>query len=71
MTSFKPEVIADSTGKWYGNGLRFATRKEAEVYVADLASRWLAVRDTRVIMTTDPASHRLIGGKAVALEAEK
>jgi hypothetical protein len=28
--SFKPEVQADATGKWYGNALRFATRAEAE-----------------------------------------
>ena len=27
--SFKPEVIADSSGKWSGNALRFATREEA------------------------------------------
>jgi hypothetical protein len=25
--SFKPEVIADSSGKWCGNALRFATPK--------------------------------------------
>ena len=24
--SFKPEVIADRSGKWTGNALRFATR---------------------------------------------
>jgi hypothetical protein len=28
--SFKPEVQTDSTGKWYGNALRFGTREEAE-----------------------------------------
>ena len=27
--SFKPEVIADSSGQWCGNALRFATREEA------------------------------------------
>jgi hypothetical protein len=26
--AWKPEVIADNTGKWYGNGLRFATKEE-------------------------------------------
>ena len=28
--SFKPEVIADTSIKWCGNALRFATREEAE-----------------------------------------
>jgi len=51
--SFKPEVIADGSGKWAGNALRFATRKEAEDWVADLALRWTLVRETRVIETPD------------------
>ena len=34
--SFKPEVIADSSGRWCGNALRFATREEAEANVQDL-----------------------------------
>jgi len=45
--SYKAEVIADSSGQWCGNALRFATRKEAEDNVADLMMRWLAVRETR------------------------
>ena len=44
--SFKPEVIADSSGKWSGNAVRFATRGEAEANVHDLMMRWFAVRDT-------------------------
>jgi hypothetical protein len=39
-TSFKPEVIADSSGKWSGNALRFATREEAKANVQDLMMRW-------------------------------
>jgi hypothetical protein len=31
--SFKPEVIADSGGKWCGTPQRFATKEEAEVQV--------------------------------------
>ena len=46
---FKAEVIADNSGQWAGNGLTFATREEAEVYVKDLASRWTSVRETRVV----------------------
>ena len=55
--SFAAEVIADSTGTWYGNQLRFATKKEAEAYARDLHSRWTAVRETRVVESTDPVNH--------------
>src|SRR5712671_7125079 len=47
--SFKPEVIADASGKWCSNALRFATREEAEANVQDLMIRWLAVRETRIV----------------------
>jgi hypothetical protein len=51
--SWAAEVIADGSGKFAGNGLRFATKEEAETYVADLASRWTLVRETRVVPSTD------------------
>lgn len=38
--SFAAEVIADNSGKWVGNGLRFATKDEAEKYAVDLMWRW-------------------------------
>lgn len=57
IVSFAPEVIADSSGKWCGNGLRFATRAEAEANVRDLEWRWTAVRATRVIESTDPVNY--------------
>jgi hypothetical protein len=50
--SWKPEVIANSSCKWCGNALRFATREEAETNVRDLM-RWFAVRDTRVVKSDD------------------
>ena len=43
--SWKPEVIADNTGKWVGNQLRFATREEAEVHAGDLVMRWTLVHE--------------------------
>lgn len=60
--SWKPEVIADSGGKWAGNALRFATRAEAEANVANLAARWLLVRDTRVVESDDPVNYRWVNG---------
>ena len=38
---------ADDSGRWTTNGLRFATKQEAEDYVSELAIRWTAVRETR------------------------
>lgn len=40
--SFKAEVIADGSGQWVANQLRFATDDEAKAYVKDLAWRWTA-----------------------------
>jgi hypothetical protein len=60
--SFKPEVQTDSTGKWYGNALRFGTREEAEAQVQDLMMRWFAVRETRVVECDDPANYRYVDG---------
>lgn len=57
--SFKAEVIADNSGKWCGNALRFATKEEAEIYVDDLMMRWTAVRDTRVVECDDPVTDML------------
>jgi hypothetical protein len=52
--SFKVEVIADSSGQWVGNGLRFATHDKAKVYGLDLALRWTAVRDFRIVKCSEP-----------------
>lgn len=63
--SWKPEVIADNSGKWAGNALRFATREEAEANVRDLAVRWYSVRKTRVVESEDPVKHAYIAGQVV------
>jgi hypothetical protein len=66
--SFRPEVIADETGKWLPNGLRFATREEAEANVRDLAFCWYAVRDTRVVACDDPVNYDYTSGKLVPVK---
>src|ERR1700736_463633 len=68
--SFKPEVIADTSGKWCGNALRFATRKEAEANVQDLMMRWFAVRETRVVESDDPVNYRYVDGPLESLTSE-
>ena len=59
--SWKPEVIADSSGKWCGNGLRFATQQEAEDNARDLSYRWTLVRDWRAVECDDPVNYRCVG----------
>jgi len=66
--SFKPEVIVDSSGKWCGTPLRFATREEAEANVRDLANRWFAVTDTRVVESDDPINYSWRNGTLIAVE---
>lgn len=63
--SWAPEVIADRTGKWVGNGLRFETKAEAEANVANLKARWTLVTDTRVVESTDPINYRWVPGKGL------
>lgn len=56
--SWAPEVIADSSGQWAGNALRFPTKEEAEANVRDLMGRWMLVRETRVVPSQDPPNYR-------------
>lgn len=60
--SFAPEVIADNSGKWSGNALRFATEAEAAEYVKNLSWRWLLVRETRVVPSPDPVNYSFRDG---------
>ena len=70
--SFAPQVIADNSGKFCGNSLRFATREEAEANVKDLESHWMLVRETRVVESEDPVNYAWVDGKVVdALDPAK
>lgn len=59
--SWKAEVTTTPDGAFSGNAVRFATAKEAEEYVADLAFRWILVRGTRVLPSDDPVNYRWNG----------
>lgn len=69
--SFKPEVIADSSGKWCGNALRFPTgsppRKRPK-------PRWLIwpvagfLCETRAVESDDPINYSWRNGKLIAVE---
>lgn len=70
MKSWKTEVVADNSGKFVSNGLRFATRKEAEEYAIDITWRWTLVRDTRVVESDDPVNYRFVDGRTERIENE-
>ena len=65
--SYKIEVIADDSGQWVSNALRFATEQEAQDYMDDLAGRWTLVQQTRVTETDDPATYEFKDGKVIQL----
>ena len=54
--SWKGEVIVDSSGKWVANACRFATWREATLYVNDLALRWTSVRQVRAVESDEPVN---------------
>lgn len=56
--SWKPEVLVSGESNWNGNALRFATKEEAEKNVADLFSRWMLVKETRVVEVDEPVNYR-------------
>lgn len=60
--SFAAEVIADDSGTFAGNSLRFASEAEADAYVKDLARRWTLVRETRVVQSDDPVNYKIENG---------
>jgi hypothetical protein len=68
-TSFKLKVIADRSGEWSCNAMRFATYAEARAYVLDLACRWTEVRETRVVEVDDEPNYRWTGRNAERIDA--
>ncbi len=61
--SWAPEVMTDS-GNWAGNGLRFATKEEAEMY----ATQFSSARNTRVIESFEPVNYRWDNGQVIRQE---
>jgi hypothetical protein len=70
VLSWKPQVIADDTGKWCGNGLAFATKEEAEANARDLMGRWILVTATRAVESDEPVNYRWTANGLEAVETE-
>jgi hypothetical protein len=54
--SWAVEVIADASGKWCGNGMRYPTYRAADAAGYGLSLRWTLVREYRVVMSEDPVN---------------
>ncbi len=52
-------TFGDAEGVYTGNGVTFATEKEAAVYVEDLAMRWTSVKDFRVVGKDEPVNREI------------
>jgi hypothetical protein len=61
--SYAAFIKTDGDRDWVGNGLRFATEKEALDYVDDLACRWTAVRHSSVEKSKDRVTHEWKDGQ--------
>jgi len=66
---FKGEVIADDSGKWVTNSVVFPSESEAELYVKDLASRWMLVREVRVAKVDEEPNYKWVDGRPERIEA--
>jgi len=51
--SFKVEVMTSGDRNYCGNELRFKEKMAAETYAVNLYKRWLAVKNYRVVESTD------------------
>ena len=66
-TSYKAEVIADSTGTWNSNALRFPTERQALDYAENLSWRWMLVREWRATPSDDPPTHTFDAGRVIEI----
>lgn len=66
--SYRPMVYVQ--GEWAGNGLRFATKEEAETSAYLLAQRWTLVDDWRADESDDPVNYAWVDGRPVPVAKE-
>lgn len=56
--SWAPEVVADDSGEFIRNSMRFSTEDQAERTVRALAASWRDVTEFRVVETSDAVNAR-------------
>lgn len=60
--SFKLGVKTPGDTEFASNALMFETEKEVEEYGKDLFSRWMAVKETRVLPSDEPVNYGFAEG---------
>jgi hypothetical protein len=63
--SWKPEVKVG--GKWYPNGLVFATEQEAKDNAFDKSMAWTQAEDSRAVESDLPPNYTYENGELTAL----
>ncbi len=66
--SYKVNIQAMNETSWHSNGLRFATREEAESSGESLWTRWSAVDKYEVVESNEPVNYKFENGADVPLE---
>lgn len=66
--SYKIMVRTTESGPYATNACRYATRKEAKDAGFELSMRWFAVRDWKVLKSTDPVNYAFKDNQNVRLE---
>ena len=62
--SYAPQVKKfDGDDCWLGNGLRFATDREAEAWIIAAFGRQMLKRNARIIISDDPVNYAWVDGK--------
>jgi hypothetical protein len=62
--SYAPQVKKfDGDDGWLGNGLRFATDREAEAWIAAAFGRQMLKRNARIVISDDPVNYAWVDGK--------
>jgi hypothetical protein len=64
---FKLGVKTAGDTEFISNALCFETEKEAEDYGNDLSSRWMAVKETKVLPSEETVNYRFTNGRAERL----
>lgn len=68
--SWKVGCKSAANEKWTYNGLRFATKKEAETWGFDLSMRWMGLHSYEVHESDEPVNHRIVDGEVVRVAFE-
>lgn len=63
MEAYRFEVLCHGEIRWAGHGITYETQEAAETAARDLFSRWLAVKEYRVVPANHPRKE-VYNGKA-------